>query len=187
MSFLRLARAFTRPSNSAGVTGQVLRFRPFSTTVRCSVHESPQGYLDGKGDPRAEKPQQQGPSSDAHHNAEHTGPAPPSNGQGTGGATKTGSGTKDPSEASARSRGSRNNEAKETGSSPTGGDVRSSGGVSADGRAKPKISDMKIPDEGDADKQAEVEQHNKEFEQRYDRAPKAQADKVDKKFWSGES
>jgi hypothetical protein len=46
---------------------------------------------------------------------------------------------------------------------------------------------MKIPNEGDAEKQAEVEQHNKEFEQRYDRAPKAQDDKVDKKFWSGES
>jgi hypothetical protein len=46
---------------------------------------------------------------------------------------------------------------------------------------------MKIPDEGDAEKQAEVEQHNKEFEERYDRAPKAQEDKVDKKFWSGKS
>jgi hypothetical protein len=46
---------------------------------------------------------------------------------------------------------------------------------------------MNIPNEGDAEKQAEVEQHNKEFEQRYDRAPKAQDDKVDKKFWGGES
>jgi len=46
---------------------------------------------------------------------------------------------------------------------------------------------MKIPNEGAAEKQAEVEQHNKEFEQRYDRAPKAEDDKVDKKFWSGES
>jgi hypothetical protein len=51
---------------------------------------------------------------------------------------------------------------------------------------KPKISDMKIPNEADADKKAEVEQHNREFEQRYDRVPKAQDDKVDKKFWSGE-
>jgi hypothetical protein len=78
---------------------------------------------------------------------------------------------------------------KDTGSSPAGGDVGGGGGESApsQGGAKPKISDMKIPNEGDADKQAEVEQHNKEFEQRYDRAPKAQDDKVDKKFWSGES
>jgi hypothetical protein len=35
------------------------------------------------------------------------------------------------------------------------------------------------------DKQAEVEQHNKEFEQRYDRAPPAPGDKVDKRFWEG--
>jgi hypothetical protein len=189
MSFLRPTRAFTRLTNRAGVTSQVLRLRPFSSAIRYSALESSQSYGDGKGDPKAEKPQGQGSSSDTHHTAEHLGPAPPSEGQGTGGATKAGSGTKDPSEASAGSGGSRSKEAKETGSSPTGGDVGGSGGEStpSQGRVKPKISDMKIPNEGDAEKQAEVEQHNKEFEQRYDRAPKAQDDKVDKKFWSGES
>jgi hypothetical protein len=44
-----------------------------------------------------------------------------------------------------------------------------------------------VPGGGNSEsKQAEVEKHNREFEQRYDRAPKAAEDKVDKKFWSGE-
>lgn len=185
MSCLRPARAvtrLTRLNNRAGVRSQVQRLRPFSSTLQYPTQESSQGYGDGKGDPKGENPQEQGPSSDAQQRAEHPGPPPPSAGQGTGGATKAGSGTKDPSQASAKSGGSRSKEAKETGSSPTGGDLGGSGGESSpsQGKAKPKISDMKIPNEGDAEKQAEVKQHNKEFEQRYDRAPKAQDDKVDK-------
>merc|ERR1711939_356147 len=43
----------------------------------------------------------------------------------------------------------------------------------------PKIKDHQTA------KQAEVEQHNKEFEQGHDRAPPAEEDKVDKKFWQG--
>jgi hypothetical protein len=189
MSFLSPSSTFIRLTNRAGVTSQLPRLCPFSSAIRYSTPESSQGYGDGKGDPKGEMPQEQGSSSDAHHNSEHPGPAPPSKGQGTGGATKAGSGAKDPSEASASSGGSRSKQAKETGSSHTGGDVGGSGGesTSPQGGAKPKISDMKIPNERDAEKQAEVEQHNKEFEQRYDRAPKAQDDKVDKKFWSGES
>jgi len=177
MSFLRPARAFNRLTNRTGITNQAPRLHPFSTTVCYSAQGSSQGYGDGKGSPKAEKPHEQGSLSDTHHGAEHPGLALPSEGKGTGGTTKAGSGTKDPSET------------KETGSSPTAGDVGGSGGepTPSQGAARPKISDMKIPDEGDAEKQAEVEQHNKEFEQRYDRAPKAQEDKVDKKFWSGKS
>jgi hypothetical protein len=44
-----------------------------------------------------------------------------------------------------------------------------------------------VPGEESKEKQAEVEQHNREFEQGHDRASKAGEDKVDKKFWSGES
>lgn len=195
MSLIRSGRVAARLNNQIRTSwvGQVYYSRPFSVTARSSANASSQGYGDGKGDPKAEKPQEQGSQSATHHKAEHPGPAPPSEGQNTGGATKASSGTKDPSEASASSGGARSKEAKETGSSPTGGEVGGSGGESTSTKSKdgpkPKISDKKIPDEamGDIEKQAEVRQHNREFEQRYDRAPKAQEDKVDQKFWSGKS
>jgi hypothetical protein len=43
-----------------------------------------------------------------------------------------------------------------------------------------------VPGGNSEEKQAEVDQHNREFEQGHDRAPAAAEDKVDKKFWSGE-
>lgn len=94
-------------------------------------------------------------------------------------------------------------EAKATGSSPTGGEIgggkrsfstssRSENGAQDSGKErdgpKPKISNNSEPGKGmDKGKEAEVEQHNKEFEQRHDRAAKAEPDKVDEKFWKGES
>jgi hypothetical protein len=194
MSFVRSKRVIERLTNQTRTSwvGQVHYSRPFSVTARSSANASSQGYGDGKGDPKAGKPQEQGSQSEAHYKAEHQGPAPPSEGQNTGGATKASSGTKDPSEASANSGGARSKEAKETGSGPTGvvrgSDSESTSTESKHGH-KPRISDRRTPDEamGDAEKQAEVRQHNREFEQRYDRAPKAQEDKVDHKFWSGKS
>lgn len=51
--------------------------------------------------------------------------------------------------------------------------------------AKPKIHSNSTPGaEGEA-KKKEVEEHNREFEKRHDRAPKAKDDKVDGKFWEG--
>ncbi|KAK6586356.1 hypothetical protein PZA11_001413 [Diplocarpon coronariae] len=149
-----------------------------------------QGYGDGEGDPKGENPQDQGPSNATKHNAEHPGPSPPSEGQGTGeGPTKAGG---SPEEASAQSGGSRSKEAKETGSSPTAGSVGGSGGKSRSPEdkskkgASPKIADHDDPGAGNSrETQAEVEQHNKEFAQGHDRATPAEADKVDKKFWTG--
>jgi len=86
-----------------------------------------------------------------------------------------------PADASAESGGSRSKEAKETGSSPTGGQVGTSGPA-----AQPKIHDNATPAAEGEERQKEVDQHNKEFEQGHDRAAKAEDDKVDKKFWSGE-
>ncbi len=83
-------------------------------------------------------------------------------------------------------------DAKETGSSPTGGSLGQSGGRSSspeekskDG-ASPKIQDKDVPGGNKESKEAEVQQHNKEFEEGHDRAPPAEEDKVDKKFWKGE-
>ncbi|KUJ20297.1 uncharacterized protein LY89DRAFT_730350 [Mollisia scopiformis] len=166
---------------------QALRHQPTARFISSTPIRFSQGYGDGEGDPKGETPQDQGSSNETKHNAEHPGPAPPSEGQGTGaGPTKGGSGGS-PEEASAQSGGSRSKDAKETGSSPTGGAVGDSGGKSPDKKAaSPRIHDKNVPGhDNTSDKQAEVEKHNKEFEQGHDRAPPAAEDKVDKKFWKG--
>jgi hypothetical protein len=146
-----------------------------------------QGYGDGEGDPKGENPQDQGPSNGTKRNAEHPGPEPPSKGQGTGAGLTKGGSAKSPEESSAHSGGSRSKEAKETGSSPTGGSVGQNGGKEKNG-GSPRIQSRSEPGDGNTEsKQTEVEKHNREFEQRHDRAPPAAEDKVDKKFWSGES
>lgn len=215
MAFLRSQSALRTISRRSPIAiRQAIRPLSTSTPLR-----STQGYGDMKGNPESEDPQNQGASSSAKHNAEHPGPAPPSEGKGTGaGPTKAGGSTggqKDPADASAQSGGSRSKEAKETGSSPTGGKVGGGGkrqySTSAsssdrgDGAVKeetvqrardsekstppsqPKIINDSDPSEGQSkEKQQEVEQHNKEFEERYDRAQPAKDNKVDDKFWKGE-
>jgi hypothetical protein len=155
--------------------------RPISSTPARLA----QGYGDGDGDPKGENPQNQGSSNNTKHNAEHPGPEPPAEGQGTGaGPTKGGSG-KSPADSSAQSGGARSKEAKETGSSPTGGSVGHGGGKDSS-EGSPRVQSRSQPGGGNSEsKQAEVEKHNREFEQGHDRAPKAGEDKVDKKFWSG--
>jgi hypothetical protein len=45
------------------------------------------------------------------------------------------------------------------------------------------VSDKSVPgNESTKEKQAEAEQHNREFEEGHDRAPQAAEDKVDKKY-----
>ncbi|KAF4627678.1 hypothetical protein G7Y89_g10475 [Cudoniella acicularis] len=138
-----------------------------------------------------ETPQHQGSSNQTKHNAEHPGPDPPRERHGTDARpTKGGSGNS-PEASSAQSGGSRSKEAKETGSSPTGGSVGQSGGKSSSLEeksrkgAKPKIYDHDKPSMDSAEKKAEVEKHNREFEQGHDRAPRVPDDKVDKKFRKG--
>lgn len=141
-----------------------------------------QGYGDGEGDPRGEKPQDQGASNSTKEHGEHPGPDSPISNSGAG-PTKSGGSSKpkSPEESSANSGGSRSKDAEETGSSPTGGEV---GGGS--GGSSSKIHDTVLPGENSKEKQAEVKEHNREFEKRHDRAVSAEEDKVDKKFWSGE-
>jgi len=137
-----------------------------------------QGYGDAKRDPKAEKSQDQGSSSEVTQKAEHPGPEPPAEGRGTGAGPTKARSQKSPEDASASSGGARSKEAKETGSSPTGGSVGSN-------PASPKIHDKSTPGVSDAAKKAEVEEHNREFEQGHDRGPPAAPDKVDKAFWKG--
>lgn len=201
MSLFRPVFRFVRPMPTLRSSVQSPRF--LTTTISRSAA---QGYGDGKGDPNAETPQQQGSSNKAKEHAEHPGPAPVSEGKGSGSGPTKGSdhqGGKSPEEASANSGGSRSKEAKETGSSPTGGKIggkgeKSSGDkVSEDGGAKPKISKAVKPDveKGSLSgkESAEVEQHNKEFRaghdhaQHEDHAAEKEGDGVSKKFWKGKS
>jgi len=190
--------------------------RTFITTPRFYAQ---QGYGDGKGSPEGENPQKQPQHSDAQESSEHPGPPPPDVGKKGSGATKTQftesmDNAASPEEASAQSGGSRSKEAKETGSSPTGGSVpnadqHTTGGTPTDsstaraasqdggealkgpqgkGSPSPKIHNQAMPaaKEGLSDEQKqEVERHNADFDKRHDRASPAEADKVDKKFWKG--
>lgn len=189
MAFLRTTTGLKSVARrSATSTRQPLAIRPFSSTL---LTRATQGYGNGNGDPKGENPQEQGASNATKHNAEHPGPEPPSVGKGTGtGPTKAG---KTPADSSAQSGGSRSKEAKETGSSPTGGSIGGSGGKqsnsprpkSKDG-ASPKISEHEPGEGNSGQKDAEVEQHNRDFEKGHDRASESSGhDKVDKKFWSG--
>jgi len=121
-------------------------------------------------------------------------------------ASSSPSSSEDPSSTSG---GSRSKEATESGSSPTGGKLSSSSssssssqhsspleedssrGLKEEDLTKPTISSRFTPGQGQdepssEEKKREVEQHNREFAEGHDRAPKAPGgDKVDKAFWQG--
>ena len=104
---------------------------------------------------------------------------------------------------SATSGGSRSKEAVETGSSPTAGVMpdpladgdargRTGGGAplesSQHAPAPPKVDNAKIPGGNvklSKEQQAEVDEHNRDFEAKHGLANPAGDDKVDKSFWSG--
>jgi len=178
MSFLRTSTVFSSLTRRAPIARvhQPLQIRALSSTP---TRLATQGYGDGAGDPKGEDPQAQGASNATKENAEHPGPEAPSTGNSSTGSN--------PEDASAQSGGSRSKEAKETGSSPTGGELgkQGSGQESKEG-SKPKIHDKKDPAAATDEQQAEVEKHNREFEKGHDRAPPAEADKVDGKFWEGQ-
>ncbi|KAK9774205.1 hypothetical protein AB5N19_13771 [Seiridium cardinale] len=176
-------------------------YRTFTTTPRAFAG---QGYGDGKGSPEGEKPSEQPEANKTQENSEHPGPAPPDVGKGTGGGpTKAAfsesmnkaASQKDPADASAESGGARSKEAKETGSSPTGGSIGEGKGGEAlkgpqgDGAPQPKIHNQSVSGQNQElskEQKREVDEHNKEFEKRHDRAAPASDDKVDQKFWKGD-
>lgn len=88
----------------------------------------------------------------------------------------------------------------ETGENPTedrlakgGAPGRTGGGEplasSENAPAPPKVNNASIPGEGDSnlskEQQKEVDEHNRDFDKKHDRASPAGEDKVDKEFWKG--
>lgn len=74
---------------------------------------------------------------------------------------------------------------------------RTGGGKPLDATAehaapKPKISNLSVPGESGRDslteeQKKEVDAHNKDFAEKHDHGPNAPDDKVDKKYWSGQT
>jgi hypothetical protein len=120
-----------------------------------------QGYGDGKGDPKAENLQDQGPNPQV--NKEHPGPPPPDVGQ---------------------SKGETSSEGKKPKVASSSGGVGEGGGTgSPSNGAQPKILDERG---GPGELSEEAKQHNREMEDRYDHPlERDTSGKVGKDYWKG--
>lgn len=133
-------------------------------------------YGSGNGDPKGEKPQDQGanPSADM----EHPGAPPPKEGEGSGSSPTKGT-----------SEGHNTGSAKQAQQKRQFSTMRvlqSKDKPKSTEGLKPKILDESAPKEGEQGE--DVKKHNKEMEGRSDRAKEqiAGEEPVDSKFWSGE-
>lgn len=123
-----------------------------------------QSYGGGQGDPKGERPQEQGANPSAEQ--EHPGPPPPKVGQGSGGG---------PTKAGADGHNTQDGPSK-------GGSSRNSGASQSSGGPQPKILSDNIPTE----ESDEVKAHNKDMGNRHDRANTEVDEKgetVEKGFW----
>ncbi|KAF3037347.1 hypothetical protein E8E12_005647 [Didymella heteroderae] len=171
MPFLRPAALLRSAARPAAV-------RP-AFFARPQVRFATQDYGSGDGNPAGEKPQQQG--QNPSEGLEHPGPPPPKVARGQSSSSPnedSGSSSSTSSSSSKLSEQSQSND----GASKTGGDD----GKSVNG-AQPKILNARPP----ATASEEVKQHNKEMEQRAEKAHEQvsneeEKDKVPKSFWAGQ-
>lgn len=150
--------------------------------MRPQVRFATQDYGSGEGNPAGEKPQAQG--QNPSENIEHPGPPPPKVAQGKSSSSPnedSGSSSGKSSSSSAASKPSEQSQSNDGAAKTGGGDGKSVNG------AQPKILNANPP----ATDSEEVKQHNKEMEQRAERAHEqvsnedADKDKVPKSFWAG--
>ncbi|KAJ4305442.1 hypothetical protein N0V90_000973 [Kalmusia sp. IMI 367209] len=167
MSFLR-----------SSVVARSAAFRPaFSVAPRAQfqLRRATQDYGSGDGNPAGEKPQQQGKNE--RGDLEHPGPPPPKVAQGHKSSSD--------STSQSSSSGSGSGEASKKSSEGKGGSGSGSG-KSVKG-AQPKI----LSDNPPAADSEDVKQHNREMDQRAEKAHEqvsnedAKNDKVPKGFWKG--
>lgn len=145
--------------------------------ARPQVRFATQDYGSGEGNPAGEKPQQQG--ANPSENLEHPGPPPPKVAKGQSSSSPNeDSGS---SSSSSRSKPSEKSQSNDGAAETGGGDGKSVNG------AQPKILNANPP----ATESEEVKQHNKEMDQRAEKAheqvsnEEAEKDKVSKSFWAG--
>jgi hypothetical protein len=173
-----------------------------STSGRRALSATPQAAsTEGYGEdpprqPAASDPKRQPGASAAQTAGEHPGPDPPDVGKGTGAGptkgamhqsmnqavdAKAGGGVSNSSSSSNSDNGRRNTSA---GGGRPGGEALK--GLQGRDAPQPKIYNQAVPGLGSGltrEQKREVEQHNRDFDRRHDRAAPAGEDKVDKRFW----
>jgi hypothetical protein len=178
MSFLRATSL--RQFQAVGAPAFRTQRAAFSITTRSLATSD---YGSGKGDPRGEKPQEQGanPSADL----EHPGPPPPKEGQGSGaGPTKGGVDSSNSGNASEQSK-----KGKQQPQQQQQDQQKSSAQKS--GAPQPKIHNPSGPPSKESESE-EVREHNRQMDQRTETASNqasnedAKQDQVPKEFWRGE-
>lgn len=192
LSFKLAINPIDKPSS---FTMSLLRSSLSSTFLRPFLRAAPRAtlpitsqrfagdYGGGEGDPVGENPQDQGPSKSS--DLEHPGPPPPKVGQGTGTT---------PTKATSEGHNTGGTSSSGESSSSSASSQQSSGGGNGGDKTKgaqPKILDTSPPDA--SEQSQDVKQHNKEMENRAEKAPEKTDDpnasddqKVDKGFWAGE-
>jgi len=142
-----------------------LRTAPRSTLPISSQRFASGDYGSGSGDPKGEKPQDQGKNQESRE-LEHPGPPPPKAAQGKGEGSQQ----------------------KTSSSSSSSSSSKPASGKGTQG-AQPKILNDKPPAK---DASEDVKKHNEEMDNRAEKAHEqvdngdAKKDEVDKDFWSGQ-
>ncbi|QDS75527.1 hypothetical protein FKW77_005266 [Venturia effusa] len=159
------------------------RPRIATSTLQPSIRWATSDYGSGKGDPKGEKPQDQGANPSA--NKEHPGAPPPKEGQGSGGSPTKGT-----------SDGHNTGSAKQSGQKRQFSTLRQFRKYSTEREMmatdrpksteglKPKILDEQAPKSHEQD--SDVKKHNRDMDGRSDRAHEQidGKEEVDSKFWS---
>lgn len=161
------------------------RPRIATSTLQPSVRWATQDYGSGKGDPKGEKPQDQGanPSADK----EHPGAPPPKEGHGSGGSptkgTSDGHNTGSAKQAQQKRQFSTLLYFRQY---STEREMMATDRPKSTKGLKPKIHNEQAPK--DHEQSEDVKEHNQDMEERSDRAHEQiqGKEKVDPKFWSGE-
>lgn len=168
---------FLRPASLLRSAARPAAVRP-ALFARPQVRFATQDYGSGDGNPAGEKPQQQGQNPSEH--IEHPGPPPPKVARGQSSSSPnedSGSSSSSSSQSKPGQQSQSNDGASKTGA----GDGKSVNG------AQPKILNEGPP----ATDSEDVKQHNKEMDQRAEKAHEqvgtedAEKDKVSKSFWAG--
>ncbi|KAJ4392605.1 hypothetical protein N0V91_011353 [Didymella pomorum] len=174
---------FLRPASLLRSAARPAAVRP-AFFARPQVRFATQDYGSGDGNPAGENPQQQG--QNPSESLEHPGPPPPKVAKGQSSSSPnedSGSSSSKSSSSSSSSSPSEQSQSNDGASKTGGGNGKSING------AQPKILNAKPP----ATESEDVKQHNKEMDQRAEKAyeqvsnEEAEKDKVPKSFWAGKS
>ncbi len=168
---------FVRPVSLLRSTARPAAVRP-AFFARPQVRFATQDYGSGEGNPAGEKPQQQG--QNPSEGIEHPGPPPPKVARGQSSSSPNDDSGK-PSSSSSQPKSGQQSQSNDGASKTSAGDGKSVNG------AQPKILNENPP----ATDSEEVKQHNREMDQRAEKAYEqvsnedTEKDKVPKSFWSG--